>query len=311
MPEYCGVILSAGKGSRIDPFHTHYPKPLLPIGNVPIIGHQIEILKSLGIRKIYIVVGHLMDKILNAFGRGEDFGVEIEYVEQEHILGIAHAVGRLATHIDDPFFLFLGDIFYVPDRIAQMQERFERGDVAGVLAVKREPDADAIRKNFTVSLDGEDRVTRVVEKPRRIENDLKGCGIYLFSPDVFDAIRKTPRTAMRDEYEITDSVQILIDSGLGVAACNVVAWDYNITFPQDVLYCNLRWLEHRGEGALIDPTAVLAEGTEIVDSVIGPGVRIVRPIRIEQSVVLPGTVIDQPHDIDHAVISHQTVIHCR
>ncbi|MEQ8762286.1 MAG: sugar phosphate nucleotidyltransferase [Planctomycetota bacterium] len=311
MPEYCGVILSAGKGSRIDPFHTHYPKPLLPIGNVPIIGHQIEILKSLGIRKVYIVVGHLMDKILNAFGRGSEYGVEIEYVEQEKILGIAHAVGRLAPHIDVPFFLFLGDIFYVPERIERMKERFERGDVAGVLAVKQEPDPDAIRKNFTVSLEDDDRVTRVVEKPRRIENDLKGCGIYLFSPEVFDAIRKTPRTAMRDEYEITDSVQILIDSGAGVAACKVVAWDYNITFPQDVLTCNLRWLDHLGEAKMVDPTADLAEGTEIVHSVIGAGVRVKRPIRIEHTVILPGTVVDQPTNLDHAVMSHQTVIHCR
>jgi len=315
MPEYVGVILSAGKGSRIDPFNTHYPKPLLPIGNLPILGHQIRILRDLGIGKIYVVVGHLMDKILNTFGRGSDFGVEIEYVEQSQTLGIAHAVGRLDPHVDEPFFLFLGDIYYEPADLEGMQRRYERGDVAGVLAVKREEDPEAIRKNFSVRLRGSDLcesdlVERVVEKPRQIEINLKGCGIYLFGPEVFDAIRHTPRTAMRDEYEITDSIQILIDSGHAVAAREAVAWDYNITFPKDLRLCNLRWLEHRGLDSLIDPTAEIAPGARIERSVIGRGVRIKHPIAIQGSVILPDTLVDQTGDITNAVISRETMIHC-
>ena len=66
---------------------------------------------------------------------------------------------------------------------------------------------------------------RVIEKPLRVPNSLKGCGIYLFDQRIFEAVRRTPRTAMRDEYELTDSIQILIDYGYPVRTANVVDWD--------------------------------------------------------------------------------------
>ncbi|MFT7619571.1 MAG: NDP-sugar pyrophosphorylase family protein, partial [Planctomycetota bacterium] len=123
--EMTGVILAAGKGSRIDPFNAHFPKPLLPIANQPIIQHHIDIFRSLNIHKIKIVVGHLMDKIITHFGKGKDFGVEIEYVEQQSTLGIAHAVGQLGNVINGSFLLVLGDIYYAPKNLDLMVKQFE------------------------------------------------------------------------------------------------------------------------------------------------------------------------------------------
>ena len=110
MDELVGVILSAGKGSRIDPFNAHFPKPLLPIGNRPIMGHHLETYRGLGITKCCVVVGHLMDRIINHFGRDANAGLDIRYVEQNDILGIAHAVGQVEPYVDGPFLLCLGDI---------------------------------------------------------------------------------------------------------------------------------------------------------------------------------------------------------
>ena len=105
-----GVILSAGKGSRIDPFNTHFPKPMLPILNRPIIEHQLDQMKAVGIREVIVVVGHLKEHIINHLGDGSRFGVAVRYVEQRSTLGIAHAVMQLEPHIDRHFLLYLGDI---------------------------------------------------------------------------------------------------------------------------------------------------------------------------------------------------------
>ncbi|MCA8957000.1 MAG: nucleotidyltransferase family protein, partial [Planctomycetes bacterium] len=202
-----GVILAAGKGTRMRPFSTHYPKPILPVLGKPLLVYQIEMLAAVGVRDLVLVIGHLGHEVVRALGSGEQFGVDITYVEQEETLGIAHAVSKLEQHVDRPFFLFLGDIFFEFHTDADLKSMVERmhsdRGVSGVLAVRVERDPEAIKRNFIVIASNDGRVTRVIEKPRHPQVDLKGCGIYLFDNTFFDAVRRTPRTAMRDEYEIT------------------------------------------------------------------------------------------------------------
>ncbi|MCA9319604.1 MAG: NTP transferase domain-containing protein [Salinibacterium sp.] len=298
-----GVILSAGKGSRIDPFNTQYPKPLLPIANRPIMGHHIEIFRTLGITDVKIVVGHLMDRIINHFGRGTEHGVHIEYVEQQATLGIAHAVGQLSGRVEGDFLLVLGDIFYAPRKLERMVEIFRAQGGGACLAVMKEPDVEALRKNFSVELSDDGLVKRVIEKPRIPPNDLKGCGLYLFGPEIFDAVRKTPRTALRDEYEITTSIQILIDDGHPVSVADVVEWDFNVTFARDLLDGNLKYLREEGLKNVIDDTAELHPDAVVENSVIGEGVKISVPVRIRNSVILPRARIDRGEDIERCIIS--------
>lgn len=312
MSELTGVILSAGKGSRIDPFNTHYPKPLLPIANVPILGHHLEILRGQGIRRVRMVVGHLMDKIINHFGRGEDWGVEIEYVEQRNTLGIAHAVAQLAPVVDEPFLMVLGDIFYAADDLADMRRRFEaQGSRGGVLACMREPDPAILRKNFSVEMNDEGLVHRVIEKPQVPPNDLKGCGIYLFGPEILDAVRKTPRTALRDEYEITSSIQILIDDGYPVSVSECIAWDFNVTFAQDLLEGNLRFVDNAGGQPIIAASAEIHPEAVIERSVIGENVRIEDPVTVRDSVLLPDTVVKGSREVSRIIGAPDTWYQCR
>lgn len=310
MDELVGVILSAGKGSRIDPFNAHWPKPLLPIGNRPIIGHHLDIFRSLGITRTVLVVGHLMDRIINHFGRGESEGLDIRYVEQQQTLGIAHAVGRVEPLVEGPILLCLGDIFYLTHDIARLVERYRRGDVAAVLAVMDEPDVASLRKNFSVEVGADGYVSRVVEKPRTPKTRLKGCGIYLFGPEIFDAIRKTPRTALRDEYELTTSLQILIDDGLKMAAERVVDWDLNVTFPKDLLLGNLHWLKHAKKDCEVHPTARVHSSAKVIRSVIGSGAVIPTGAHLEDSVVLPDTTLPVDEPILRAICSPETIIRC-
>jgi NDP-sugar pyrophosphorylase family protein len=305
-----GVILSAGKGSRIDPFNTHFPKPMLPILNRPIIEHQIDQMKAVGIREVIIVVGHLKELIINHVGDGSRFGVAVKYVEQQKTLGIAHAVMQLERHIDRHFLLYLGDILYVPRDLESMVGIARRYDAVVVLAAKPEPNRAAISKNFLIDTDTRGRVTRVIEKPRYLVNDLKGCGIYYFAPEFFDAVRQTPRTALRDEYEITTAIQISIDMGHPVHVAPVVEWDLNITFPADILVGNRYWLEREGLDNVVHESARIHPEAKLSGAVIGRNVEVVHPIRLDDVVVLPETRVDADRDLKSAVIYGKHVVEC-
>lgn len=283
-----GVILAAGKGTRIQPFSDHFPKPLLPILDRPLLVWQIEAMRELGIVDIVVVIGHLGHHVVQALGDGSDYGVSLSYVEQERTLGIAHAVGQLERRVDRPFLLFLGDIFFETKQLASMLSMFESDEVQAVLACKEEPDPDAIRRNFTVDLDERGFVRRVIEKPRNPRTTLKGCGLYLFDPVIFDAIRRTPRTALRDEYELTDSIQILIEYGYGVLPATVVERDLNLSEPRDLLKLNLHAMGLAGHDLWVAEDATVEEGVELEESVIMSGARVPAGSSLKRCVVLPG-----------------------
>ncbi len=302
------MILAAGEGTRIKPLNLEYPKPLLPICNKPIIEYQIEDMQKLGITEIYIVIGHLGAKIKHYLGNGQKWHLQINYVQQKERLGIAHAVGQLEPYIHHPFILFLGDIFYIAPRLAKMITLFRKTKAGSVLAVKKEKDPNLIKRNFALILNRHKLVKRVIEKPRYVPNNLKGCGIYLFDLPIFDAIRNTPRTAMRDEYEITTAIQLLIDYGYKVYPAAVVQADMNLTFAQDLLECNLRELQNLQKKKLIDPTARIGQKVLIQNSIIGSRVQIQNNVRVENSVIFPGVKIWANQKIINAIVTPRLTI---
>ena len=303
-----GVILAAGKGTRLHPFSERYPKPILPILGKPLLLHQVECLRDIGVRRVIVVIGHLGFEIVRALGDGRDLGVEIEFVDQGPTLGIAHAVSKLEGLVDRPFMLFLGDIFFLHDDLSRMLAMLGADDVRGVLAVKDEPSVEAIRRNFVVLEDGQGFVRRVIEKPRYPPSRLKGCGLYLFDPHVFDAVRRTPRTAMRDEYEITDAIQIFIDDGHRVRAARVIRDDLNLSYPADLLDINLKLL---GERNHLGRDVRLAPGCTVERSVIMDGVTVEQPIAIRDSLVFPGVTVSTSFDLHRVIVTEGQVIECR
>lgn len=305
-----GVILAAGKGSRIQPLNLYMPKPLLPVCNKPIIQYQLEDMKRIGVQDVIIVVGHLKEEIIAYFGDGTKLGLNIRYVEQERTLGIAHAVAQLESEVDAPFILFLGDIFLVPKDLQAMVHMFWDRRAGAVLAVKREENPEYIRRNFAVILHASGTVTRVIEKPRYLTNNLKGCGVYVFDLSIFDAIRRTPRTAQRDEYEITNSIQILIDDGFPVYPAEVIDWDMNITFAHDLLECNQKQLRRIGKPYLLGEGCQIAPGATVQNSVVGDRVVVAGPVAVRNSLVFPDVHIAGTEDIEQMVMTPDVVVNC-
>ena len=308
--ELMGVVLAAGKGTRMRPFSEHWPKPILPVLGKPLMAYQLEMMAGLGIRSVVVVIGHLGHEVVRTLGDGSRFGVRITYVEQEETLGIAHAVSRLEQHVDRPFFLFLGDIFFATENLASMTERFHQGKLGGVLACKREPNLDAIKRNFVVLTDERGVVHRVIEKPRHPRTDLKGCGIYLFDVTFFDAVRRTPRTAMRNEYEITDSIQIFLDDGYAVEAAEVVRDDMNVSYPADLLELNLGLLGATGQTNYIGADVQSAGDSTLRGCVAMDGARIGANVHLTDCLLFPNAVVPDGRAVARSIFTPEDEIRC-
>jgi dTDP-glucose pyrophosphorylase len=254
--------------------------------------YQLQRYADLGIQKVFIVVGHLGFDIIKSIGYGARWGLEIVYTEQERTLGIAHALGQIESKIEHPFIMSLGDIYFEADDLQPALELFSDPEIKGVLLSKHETDREMVKRNFTIKEDAAGYVTQVIEKPRYTESTTKGCGIYFFKQEIFDAIRRTPRTAMRDEYEITDSIQILINLGYKVRNQTLVKEDMNLTSAVDLLDLNLRLLAQNGDSVVVGEQSRIADNIKLTNCIVGRNCVLTGSGHLENCLVFSHTNIE-------------------
>lgn len=287
-----GVILAAGSGSRIFPLSQNYPKPLLPVLNKPVIEYQIEVMRKAGIGDITIVVGGLGILIKKFLGNGSKFGVKIAYIVDRNPQGIASSLMKVKNIIlGRPFVLFLGDIFVYDADIKSAITLMGQVKADGIIIGRVESDPELVARNFSISTDRNGRVLRVIEKPKRPTNLFKGNGFYIFSAKIFEAIAKTSKSNLRNEVEITDSIQTLIDLGGRVYAQKWKNWDVNLSYPEDLLNCNLRMLKEQKLDNLIGEGVNINKSAQIISSVIGDRAIVDDPLVLEECLVFAGTKV--------------------
>jgi len=318
-----GLILSGGKGTRLRPLTYTSAKQLVPVANKPVLFYGIEALAEAGIRDIGIVVGDTREEIKAAVGDGARWGVKVTYIEQDAPRGLAHAVLISEAFMGrDPFVMYLGDNL-LNRGITGFVEEFVREAPAAQILLTRVPDPQM----FGVAELDNGRVVRLVEKPKQPKSDLALVGVYMFSSAVFESVKRiTP--SFRNELEITDAIQDLIDRGLEVRPHLVQGWWKDTGKLEDMLEANrliLDTIERRIDGTVdaesriegkvvIEPGAIVERSVIRGPVVIGPGARIthayvgpftsigqncdIRDSEIEHSIVLEGGVIT---DLDHRV----------
>lgn len=283
------VILAAGAGRRIQPLGELLPKSLLPVLGRPLIVWQLEALREQGITEVVVVIGHLGDRIADTIGDGSKFGMQVTYAEQKSRDGIGHALACAEGKVEHPFLLLLGDIYFAKGDLEELRRRFLEFDTDGVLAVRREDDIDKIRKNYCVEMSPSgDTVRRVVEKPKEPRSSWKGTGLYAFSPDFFEAIRKTGKSVLRDELELTDAIQVYIDMGASVRTSESKSPDFNLSESRDLLDLNLFVLGSQGQACYVAPTAKTGDAVELDRSVVLAGARVENGARLEECLVFEG-----------------------
>jgi dTDP-glucose pyrophosphorylase len=206
-----GLIPAAGMGTRLKPITLAIPKELLMVGDKAIVEYVIDAMKQVGIRDITIVVGWRKHAILDYLGSGRRLGVKLSYVVQDKRDGLAKAVAA-GEHINgkEPFLVVLGDNFFYPKTflkdILDFHHRNKADATIGVTEVK-----DPTRHGM-IKPGNDNKIEDLIEKPSIKDSPSKlGCiGIYIFNHDIFDAINRT-KPGFNDEYQLTDSIRILLD----------------------------------------------------------------------------------------------------
>ncbi|MDQ3980596.1 MAG: sugar phosphate nucleotidyltransferase [Actinomycetota bacterium] len=283
MSGYVGVVLAGGRGSRMGPLGDRYPKALLPVANRPLIAHHLQLLRDLGVAEVFVVTGYRASDVVQALADGNaqsglrgpkaESRLTLHFVEQREALGSAHALGQLRPYVQGPFVVILGDYYLSPVNPQALVRHLDDG-CSSAIAARREPNRRLLSEACELRTDQQGRVTSIVEKPARPSGDLKGCGFYAFQPEVFDAIARTPRTALRDEYELTIALELFVESGHRLVVEELIEWDQNFTHPADVLQCNLQWLAHHGRNELVGEGARVGPQTRLERSVVGANARI-------------------------------------
>ncbi|UCH85884.1 MAG: glucose-1-phosphate thymidylyltransferase [Candidatus Latescibacterota bacterium] len=311
------LILSGGKGTRLRPITFTSAKQLVPVANKPILFYGIEAIRDAGITEVGIVVGDTADEVKKAVGTGEQFGVNVEYIHQEAPLGLAHAVKVSRDYIgDDSFVMYLGDNL-LKNGVKSIVSEFSAGSHDAQILLARVPNPS----EFGVAEIKEGRVVALEEKPKKPKSDYALVGVYMFTSSIFEAVEHI-KPSWRNELEITDAIQYLIDKGFVVNSHIVDGWWKDTGKLTDILDANQMILAElrpdlksepkkgseihgsvrtgkmvRIEGSVLRGPCVIGDGAVIIDSYIGPFTSIgpntrVKGSEIENSIVLEDCTIE-------------------
>lgn len=289
-----GLILSGGKGTRLRPLTHTSAKQLVPVANKPVLFYGIESIAAAGIREIGIVVGDTREEVKAAVGDGSRFGVEITYIPQDAPRGLAHAVLISQAFLgNDSFVMYLGDNL-IASGISSLVDDYRKRKCNSQILLARVPNPSSFG---VAEIEGE-KVVRLSEKPAAPKSDLALVGVYMFDPTIFEAVHAIQPSA-RNELEITDAIQWLVDHGRSVHPHLVTGWWKDTGKVEDMLEANRIILDTftakipfaLDSGSRVEGKVVLEEGARLVNAVVrGPAV-IGRDARIENAYVGPYTAI--------------------
>jgi glucose-1-phosphate thymidylyltransferase len=305
------LILSGGRGTRLRPITHTSAKQLLPVANKPILFYGIEAVKEAGIKEVGIVVGETKNAIRDAVGRGKKWGINITYIEQEKPLGLAHAVKISQDFIrDDNFVMYLGDNL-IKDGITSLVKEFEKTKPNAQILLARVPHPEQFG---VVDLKGK-KVLRLVEKPKKPKSNLALVGVYMFDKNIFKAVNNI-KPSWRNELEITDAIQYLIDHNFAVRPHIITGWWKDTGKLEDILEANriiLDDLKKQVKGKVDKESELfgkvrIEKGAEVRTSVIRGPVIIGENSRIVNSYIGPFTSVYFKVTIENSEIEHSIIL---
>jgi len=305
----------AGKGTRLRP-HTHVtPKPLLKVGDKPVMAYILDDLRELGVNQAVLVTGHLKEKV-EAWMGAEYPDFRASYVEQVEQNGTADAIGLAEPFVHEDLLIIFVDTLFDAD--LTVVNRLPEG-VAGVIWAKEVEDY----QRFGVILTDENGfMQKIIEKPKEPVSKLANIGLYYIKDWklLFEAIRWVMQQppAAGGEYFLTDAFQYMVDHGAKLKVEPVQGW-YDAGKPETLLETNLHVLSTtRGklppakDGVTVHAPVHVADGVKLEACEIGPNVTLsagakVRGSKLRDCIVGEGSEIEGC-DLHDSLIGSNAVV---
>jgi len=263
------LILAAGKGTRMWPLTENNPKPLLPICGLPIIERQIQELKKIGVKKLYILIGYQMKELSDYLGKNKN-GIDIQYIVQKEQKGTGHAVNQAKNIIKGNFYCINGDLIVDSKNL----ERLKKKKDELTMMVTKVKDGS----NFGVIESMNDRLVSINEKGISGKSTIN-AGIFLFNEKIFDAIDNIEKS-IRGEYELTDALQAISND---IHILEYQGFWKDIGAPWDLITANEKYihnLENQIKGTVEDNVVIKGNIHLEENSVIKSGTYIEGPVWI-------------------------------
>lgn len=312
------LILAGGKGTRLKPLTNTIAKHLLPVANRPILFYVLDQAREAGITDIGIVISPETGScIKEALVDGSRWGVKITYILQPEPLGLAHAVKTAQPFLGDSSFLMLLGDNLIQGSISDLVRQFRASGPEALILLKEVPDPRAFG---VCELDASGKVVCLVEKPAQPRSKLAMVGVYLFTPEIHQAITQI-KPSWRGEYEITDAIQKLLETGKEVSSHILQGWWLDTGKKDDLLQANRVVLDNclkrnikgevdcqshivgrieigkgsRIENSLVQGPVSIAGDCQIRNSSIGPFTSIAAETIIEDSSIEDSVILENCH----------------
>ena len=331
-----GIILHGGHGTRLRPLTHTGPKQLLPISNKPMSQYALEDLREAGVIEIGIIIGDVYpEKVKEFYGDGSKFGVKISYIYQDNPKGIAHAIGLCKDFIkNENFVVYLGDNVLRTGLVDYTKKFLSSKSDAMILLCK----VDDPSRFGIVELDGK-KIKKIIEKPKNPQSDLAVIGVYFLTPKIFDIISRL-KPSWRNELEITEALQMMMDEGQKITYDTVTGWWKDTGTPEDILHANKLILDSIGTenqfilnpdsivqgNIVIGKNSIITRDSYVIGPIvigenctIGPAARIgpyvsigdnssIKDSEIDNSILMNDCKIDAKIHITDSIIAHGSQI---
>ncbi len=278
--------MAAGNSTRMLPLTANRPKHLLPIAGTPLIFHTLKALRNAGIEETLIIYGYKGNKLKESIDAHDWGDMSITYIEQTKRKGTAHAAAYAKDFAgSDDIILMNGDVLTSPDTFTTLVEFHDSHAFGLTLCVMPVEDPSS----YGIVIAENEMAKDLIEKPKPDElvSNLCNLGIYAAGPDLWNAIDKTALSP-RGEYEITDSIMMLIREG-NVGVHQIPSWWFDLGRPWDLLEANKVVLDEslkRIEGTVEDGATIKGDVIIEAGALVKNGAYIEGPVYIGPDCVI-------------------------
>jgi dTDP-glucose pyrophosphorylase len=223
------VLLAAGRGTRMRELTTDLPKPMIEVRGKPVLQHSVEGLREAGARQFLIIVGYRADAVQHFFGDGSRYNIGIQYATQTVQDGTGRVVDLARNFAGDaPFVLSYGDILVDPANYKRLVDLPQ--DIEAIISVTRGED---VSKGGAVFVNEHMELVDLREKVKSggATSPWYNAGIYTFRPSIFEFTAKL-KPSSRGEYELTDAIRALAQSGKKVKALELTGEWADVRDPE-------------------------------------------------------------------------------